>query len=408
MADSITVSALNKYVRSLLEGDPFLGDIAVRGEVSNFNMHYKTGHCYFSLKDEKASVRAVMFRPDAQKLAFQPENGMAVVAFCRVSLYERDGSFQVYVQEMLPDGVGAAQLAFEQLKKRLEAEGLFLPEHKKALPRFPECVGLVTSRSGAALQDILKVAARRCPAARFLLAPVTVQGNAAAGEIAKAIQLLDAQPNVEVIIVARGGGSAEDLWVFNAEKIARAAFESKTPVVSAIGHEIDFTILDFVADLRAPTPSAAAEEVLPNLQDMMLQMMNIYRNIAFNMHNVMDSWYNILARHKRQAVLAGVGQTVFSHRERLQKMRADIRGQQQRSLSFARQRLGAAVSLAGGLNPYSILARGYGVVEKEGAAINSVNNTEKGQHINVRMHDGELGCLVENIRHSRQGENHGK
>ena len=226
MAEVISVSALNRYVKNLLDVNDVLFDLALRGEIANF------------VRDEAASVRAVMFRSDARRLGFQPEEGMKVVVRCRVTLYERDGAFQVYVNDMFPDGIGSTQLAFEQLKAKLDKEGLFAPEHKKPLPRYPQCIGLVTSKTGAALQDIRNVIGRRWPAVRLLLAPVNVQGFEAAEEIADAITRLDKSGRVDEIIVARGGGSREDLWVFNAEVIARAAYRCKKPLISAIGHEI--------------------------------------------------------------------------------------------------------------------------------------------------------------------------
>ena len=236
MADVITITALNRYVKSLLDSDQVLGGIALRGEVANFVHHYKSGHYYFTLRDERASVKAVMFRQDAQRLAFTPQDGMRVIVRCRVSLYEATGSFQVYVSDLFPDGVGAAQLAFEQLKARLEAEGLFRPEHKRPIPARPGCIGVVTSATGAALQDIRNVLSRRWPLAKLLLAPVNVQGELAAPEISRAIAALDGSGRADVIIVARGGGSREDLWVFNDERIARAAYACKTPLILSLIH----------------------------------------------------------------------------------------------------------------------------------------------------------------------------
>ena len=256
MAEMITVSGLNRYVRSLLDSDRFLSGIAIKGEIANFVHHYKSGHFYFSLRDDAASVKAVMFRQDARRLAFTPQEGMRVIVRCRVSLYETTGAFQIYVQDMFPDGIGAAQMAFEQLKARLEQEGLFRPEAKQPIPACPRCIGVVTSETGAALQDIRNVLSRRWPLVKLLLAPVNVQGDQAAAQIARGIQVLDHSGKADVIIVARGGGSREDLWVFNDEGIARAAYSCKTPLISAVGHEIDFTILDFVADRRDLTAVA--------------------------------------------------------------------------------------------------------------------------------------------------------
>ena len=275
MAEVISVSALNQYVKTLLDANDILFDLALRGEIANFVQNARSGHCYFSLRDAVASVKAVMFRSDARRLGFRPEEGMKVVVRCRATLYERDGAFQVYVNEMFPDGIGAAQLAFEQLKAKLEQEGLFAAEHKKSLPAYPKCIGIVTSKTGAALQDIRNVIGRRWPAAKLLLCPVSVQGFEAAQQVADAIGRLDRSGKVDEIIVARGGGSREDLWVFNAEVIARAAYRCKVPLISAIGHEIDFTILDFVADRRAPTPSAAAELAVPDRAELLRVLLQL-------------------------------------------------------------------------------------------------------------------------------------
>ena len=282
MAEVITVSALNRYVKTLLDANDALFDLALRGEIANFVQNARSGHCYFSLRDDVCSVKAVMFRTDARRLAFRPEEGMRVVVRCRATLYERDGAFQLYVNDMFPDGIGAAQLALEQLKAKLEQEGLFAPEHKKPLPEFPKCIGVVTSKTGAALQDIRNVLTRRWPSVRLLLCPVTVQGFEAAQQVADAIKKLDQRKEVDEIIVARGGGSREDLWVFNAEMIARAAYRCKKPLISAIGHEIDYTILDFVADCRAPTPSAAAELAVPDRAEQERILLDLQQNICKN------------------------------------------------------------------------------------------------------------------------------
>ena len=312
MAEVISVSALNQYVKTLLDANDLLFDLALRGEIANFVQNARSGHCYFSLRDETSSVKAVMFRSDARRLGFRPEEGMKVIVRCRATLYERDGAFQVYVNDMFPDGIGSAQLAFEQLKAKLDREGLFAAERKKPLPRFPKCIGLVTSKTGAALQDIRNVIGRRWPAVRLLLCPVSVQGFEAADEIAAAIDRLDKSGQVDEIIVARGGGSREDLWVFNAERIARAASRCKTPLISAIGHEIDFTILDFVADQRAPTPSAAAELAVPDRAEFSRKLCNLEENIHISIQNRLSLCYNRLdetvqplSRQNMQAQLTG-------------------------------------------------------------------------------------------------------
>lgn len=397
MANVITVTALNRYVKTLLDRDPVLTDVALRGEISNFTNHYKTGHFYFSLKDEQCSVKAVMFRRDAQRLDFLPQNGMRVIVRCRISLFERDGAFQVYVEDLFPDGIGAMQMAFEQLKEKLEREGLFAAEHKKPLPAMPRCVGLVTSKTGAALQDILNVTRRRYPAARFLLAPATVQGNEAAPEIADAITRLDISGRVDVIIVARGGGSREDLWVFNSETIARAAFACKTPVVSAIGHEIDFSILDFVADLRAPTPSTAAELVMPDMAGYMQRNWDIYANIRAKIQNRLNLCYNKIEDCRTSRQLLAVRALPGQKQAALWAQQEALRRQMQKNLRDARQRIGHAAALCGSLNPYGVLARGYSVVQKEDRVLKNSADVQIGDRVEVRLFAGRLGCAVESI-----------
>ncbi len=397
MPDIISVSALNRYVRSLLESDEALADIALRGEVSNFVRNAKTGHCYFSLKDDKASVKAILFRAEAERQGFLPENGMAVVARGRVSLYERDGAFQLYAEFLFPDGQGAAQLAFEQLKARLEAEGLFAPEAKQPLPPWPGKVGLVTSKTGAALQDILNVARRRWPVAEFLLTPVRVQGAEAAGEIAAAIAALDATGEAEVIIVARGGGSAEDLWVFNAEAVARAAFAARVPVVSAIGHETDYTILDFVADLRAPTPSAAAELVLPDGDELLGRLIHLYTNLANNMQFCLHSCYNDLKRAAAAPAFGTARRAVARREASLHQLGAELCRAQGLGLKAQGRRLAACCALAESLSPHAVLARGYGIASAGGRPLQSVGQMAAGDAFALSLKDGRLDCRVENI-----------
>lgn len=397
MANIISVSALNKYVKSILESDENLIDLAVQGEISNFTKHYKTGHCYFTIKDASSGVKAVMFKGSASRLAFKPENGMKVIARCRVSLYERDGSFQIYVEDLFPDGVGAAQMAFEQLKQRLLSEGLFEGEYKKPLPPYPRTIGLVTSKTGAALQDILKVAARRYPVANFLLAPVTVQGQAAAPEIANAIELLDSSELVEVIIVARGGGSAEDLWVFNDERIARAAFAAKAPIVSAIGHEIDVTILDFVADLRAPTPSAAAEMVLPDLTQTIAQTWNIYANITNIMQLRTDSCYNRLQDLSQDSRLLELQQYPQNMQQELQALAQTITQKTEEKANNSSTRFRASAKLAASLNPYSVLARGYTVTRQNEQVLSSIEDISSDAPLCVSLKNGDIICSVQEI-----------
>lgn len=397
MAEVISVSALNQYVKTLLDANDLLFDLALRGEIANFVQNARSGHCYFSLRDETSSVKAVMFRSDARRLGFRPEEGMKVIVRCRATLYERDGAFQVYVNDMFPDGIGSAQLAFEQLKAKLDREGLFAAERKKPLPRFPKCIGLVTSKTGAALQDIRNVIGRRWPAVRLLLCPVSVQGFEAADEIAAAIDRLDKSGQVDEIIVARGGGSREDLWVFNAERIARAASHCKTPLISAIGHEIDFTILDFVADQRAPTPSAAAELAVPDRAEFSRKLCNLEENIHISIQNRLSLCYNRLdetvqplSRQNMQAQLAGRQQQVEAVSGQLQT--AAREKQQDAGL-----RLRHAAALAATLNPYGVLARGYALVQDEKGRICAPDSLREGQKMTLCGAVNRIHCTVDAV-----------
>ena len=399
MAEVITISALNRYVKSVLDSDRFLYGIALKGEIANFVHHYKSGHYYFSLRDETASVKAVMFRQDARRLAFQPEEGMRVIVRCRVSLYEATGAFQVYVTDMFPDGLGAAQMAFEQLKARLEKEGLFRPEAKQPIPERPRCIGVVTSATGAALQDIRNVLQRRWPLVRLLLAPVNVQGELVARQIAQGIRALDADGRADVIIVARGGGSREDLWVFNDEGIARAAFACTTPLISAVGHEIDFTILDFVADLRAPTPSAAAELATPDREAVLRSIMNISDNIHKNMQDRLEICYNELndlVRQRQQVTPVSVCAPRSTLLQALQSVRSQA---MQQKKANAQTQLRHAASLAHSLDPYAVLARGYAMPKTVKGNPITVDELAPDMEFLLEGRSAAARCKVEEITH---------
>ena len=392
----ITVTALNKYVKTLLERDPVLTDVRLRGEISNF-VHHRSGHCYFSLKDSACSVKAVMFRGDAQGLRFVPQNGMCVVADCRISLFERDGSFQVYVEHMFPDGVGSIRLAFEQLKARLEKEGLFDPAHKKPLPALPQTVGVVTSATGAALQDIRNVLTRRYPMVKLLLAPVNVQGAEAAEEIAAAITRLDKSGLADVLVVARGGGSAEDLWVFNDERIARAAYNCKTPIVSAIGHEIDFTILDFAADVRAPTPSAAAELVVPDVQSLREKLAYFHQNIHYQLENRLFMCYNEWKKATVHPALTAAAQAGTRGEAQLKELTGALKNAAAAQLRQRTQALAACEQLAATLDPRAVLARGYAMLRQNGVPVPG-KKLQPGETVTVETGELWIDCTVETLR----------
>ena len=398
MADVISVSELNHYVKTLLDVNDGLFDLALRGEIANFVQNARSGHCYFSLRDEACSVKAVMFRTDARRLAFRPEEGMRVVVRCRATLYERDGAFQVYVNEMFPDGLGAAQLALEQLKARLEKEGLFDPAHKKPLPAYPKCIGVVTSKTGAALQDIRNVISRRWPSVRLLLCPVTVQGFEAARQIAAAIRTLDQSGKVDEIIVARGGGSREALWVFNAEEIARAAFRCKTPLISAIGHEIDYTLLDFVADQRAPTPSAAAELAVPDREEQQRIFENIEENIHKNIQKRLALCYNGLEQYNFLLEQSAPKQNLTAVFKPLcNRCRQAIQMQQKARMNDKNMQLQHAAALAASLDPYRVLARGYALVTDTKGKVCTVEQLQPEQTICVRSRQYQARCRVETV-----------
>ena len=397
MAEVITVSALNRYVKTLLDANDALFDFALRGEIANFVQNARSGHCYFSLRDDVCSVKAVMFRTDARRLAFRPEEGMRVVVRCRATLYERDGVFQLYVNDMFPDGIGAAQLALEQLKAKLEQEGLFAPEHKKPLPEFPKCIGVVTSKTGAALQDIRNVLTRRWPSVRLLLCPVTVQGFEAAQQVADAIKQLDQRKEVDEIIVARGGGSREDLWVFNAEMIARAAYRCKKPLISAIGHEIDYTILDFVADCRAPTPSAAAELAVPDRAEQERILLDLQQNIRKNMQKRFDLCYNGLEQYNYVLEQHLPDRLLQKNAAALQQLQDSIRAQLREKETDASRQLQHAAVLADSLNPYRVLARGYAMMTTEKGKILSEGALQPEQTVYIRSASRRARCRVEAV-----------
>ena len=397
MAEVITVSALIRYVKSLFDANDRLFDLALRGEVANFVQNARSGHCYFTLRDEQASVKAVMFRSDARRLGFRPEEGIKVVVRCRATLYERDGAFQIYVNEMFPDGCGAAQLAFEQLKAKLEQEGLFAAEHKKPLPTYPKCIGVVTSKTGAALQDIRNVIGRRWPAAKLLLCPVNVQGFEAAQQVADAIGTLDKSGRVDEIIVARGGGSREDLWVFNAEEIARAAFRCKTPLISAIGHEIGFTILDFVADRRAPTPSAAAELAVPDRAELLRALSQLEQGCQSAMQSRLDAASGRLMMAEQQLSYDLTRRKLTGGQAELAAVQKELEAAAQSCIQKRQAQLRHAAALADSLSPYRVLGRGYAMVYDSKGRLWSADVLATGDKLTLRGAAHTAECTVTSV-----------
>ena len=397
MADFIKVTDLNRLAKQVLAQCDPLNDVIVCGEISGFVRHYKSGHIYFTLKDENAGVKAVMFRSQARLLPFEPQNGMQVLVYGRATIYERDGSFQLYADYMRPFGAGAAQMAFDALRKKLEAEGLFAPERKRPLPAVPRCIGVVTSKTGAAWQDVQNVIARRWPGVQLLLAPVNVQGLEAERSIVAGIRALDNDPRPELILVTRGGGSKEDLWIFNSERIARAAAACRKPLVSAVGHEIDTTILDYVADLRAPTPSAAAELCVPDRREMQRKIFILQQNIQNNIQNRCRVCYNKVESLSTGQAMQRTRQAVQRRAQSLAAVSDAVQAQSRRRITTAQAQLQSAAALAASLNPYGVLARGY-TVASVGGTVTPVEHLAPGQTVTLRGNKAEADCTVLTVR----------
>lgn len=394
----LSVSQLNRYVKSRMDADENLFNVFLVGEISNFTDHYKTGHFYFSLKDEEAQIKAVMFRQNALKVKFRPENGLRVIVRGRVSLYEAAGSYQVFVDDMQPDGVGALNLAFEQLKERLEREGLFDAAHKKPLPRFPERIGVITSETGAAVQDILNILGRRFPYAQVVLAPVLVQGEGAPAQLIDALQSFNAFKNVDVIILGRGGGSAEDLWAFNDERLAYAVYRSQIPVISAVGHETDFTICDFVADFRAPTPSTAAELAVPDQMQLRAEIHTLLSRMQRTVTNNLREQRLRLEQSTQKSVLKNPNVYFDTKRMQLISVSTQFDALEKAILHRARIRLQENAAKLQALSPLSVLARGYSVTTlADGTVVHSANQLSENTEITVQLADGKAACTVKEI-----------
>lgn len=391
---AFSVTQLNEYVKMLIDSDEILQTVAVCGEISNFKNHYATGHLYFTLKDEKSLIKCVMFARDASRLKFEPENGMTVTIWGRVSVFPRDGAYQLYAGFMSAVGLGEKYAAFEKLKAKLLSEGLFDSARKRRLPEYPKKIGIVTSPTGAAIQDMLNILGRRWPIAEIELYPALVQGISAPMSLCEGIRYFNTKRNADVIIIGRGGGSGEDLDAFNDERLARAIASSAIPVVSAVGHETDVSISDYVADLRAPTPSAAAELVVPDMSEYNLrtsQLLGRIRGIVAGNVEHMETKLNALAR---SAVLSNPSRNVEIRESELMfqahKLESLFRGivaEKETCFSEKAAKMNA-------LNPLSVLTRGYSIVEKDGSAVSSVSDLNTGDVISVIMNDGKIVATV--------------
>lgn len=401
----VSVSQLNEYVRRTLASDPMLRSLSLRGEISNFKRHAPSGHLYFSLKDEGARIACVMFRQHAFDLRMEPRDGMRVVLEGSVSLYAQTGQYQFYAQSMRPDGVGDLYLRFEQLKAALQQEGLFDASLKKPLPLLPRTVGVVTSATGAAVRDIISVATRRNPGVRLLLCPASVQGEAAPGEIVRALRTLDALDSVDVIIVGRGGGSLEELWAFNEEAVARAIFACKKPVVSAVGHETDFTIADFVADLRAPTPSAAAERVVPSGEELSAALDGSAMLLDQRMRVRLQGWSARMAHAYAVIQAYGPARALERRREQLLHARTLLDTHMARACKAREEALRSARGRLDALSPRGVLARGYAYVTRAGRP---ARRLAIGDRITLHLAAGQAQAEVKDWRDAHACEEKGK
>lgn len=393
----LSVSQLNFYIKSLFDSDSKLNDLLIQGEISNFTDHYKSGHLYFSLKDENSVVKAVMFSGNTKRLRFMPENGMKVIVRAKASLYEVSGQYQLYVEDMQPDGIGALSLAFEQLKDKLKKEGLFNTSIKKTIPKYPEKIGVVTSDTGAAIKDIENILSRRYPIAEVILCPVLVQGEEAPRQIVDAIQRFNSIKACDVMIVGRGGGSIEDLWAFNDERVARAIYESEIPIISAVGHETDFTISDFVADLRAPTPSAAAELAVPNINDIYTEIDSYVLSLNKEITYILENYKTDLSILSNTLKNKNPEKIIEEKRLRLDIIYSELLKAFNNKLSLHKDKFAKLNSKLNILSPLKVLSMGYTIaISSDGKSIKSVNDTEINENLILKMFDGEIDCVVKN------------
>lgn len=394
----LSVSQLNRYIKMNFDADENLANIFISGEISNFTNHYRTGHLYFTLKDDSSAVRAVMFNSSAKRLKFMPEDGMKVIARGRVSVYEASGQYQLYVDDMQPDGVGALNLAYEQLKEKLQKEGLFSELHKKPLPPYPEKVGVITSPTGAAVRDIINVLGRRFSYAEIVFCPVLVQGDGAHLQLTDAVNLFNSERAADVIIIGRGGGSIEDLWEFNDEGLARAVCNSEIPVISAVGHETDFTICDFVADMRAPTPSAAAELAVPDANELQYALSALKNRMFLNVSSGIADRRSRLEYLTSKGVLKSPDEMLSNRSQRLDTAFSKMLSSYENRIGGKKVEFISAATALSKLDPMSVLMRGFAFVsDKNGKNVYSSQALEKGDKINVRFHDGSAVCEVKEI-----------
>lgn len=394
----ITVTQLNTYIKSILDENKILRTIYIKGEISNFKHYYKSGHMYLTLKDSNCQLKAVMFSSYASRLKFKPEDGMSVICRGRISAYEKDGVYQLYIEDMQPDGIGSLSIAFEQLKEKLEKEGLFDLSHKKSIPKYSEKIGVATSNMGAAIEDIKNIIKRRYPIAELVIAPTIVQGDSAPEDIVKSIRLLDSIDDIDVIIVGRGGGSLEDLWAFDTETVARAVFECRKPIISAVGHETDFTICDFVADLRAETPSAAAEKAVPDINELMKFTESAENKMLYCITKRLEYEAQRLDYISNESILADYTDFFENKNDVLSALRDEMLSAFEYKLEKYRYNLGTISGRLDALSPLAVLARGYATAQNsDNKIIKSKNDIKVNDKINIRFIDGSAVCTVDEV-----------
>ena len=390
---TFTVGELNGYIKNLIENDRTLAAVTVRGEISNVVAH-TSGHFYFSLKDEAGQIKAVMFRAAAQKIKFTPENGMKVTVHGSVSVYSQGGNYQLYVNSLVPDGVGALHLAYEQLKEKLAKEGLFSENHKKKLPRYPEAVGVITSPTGAAVRDIINVLSRRYPTAKIYLYPSLVQGEGAEGELIGALDYFEKSKLCDVVIIGRGGGSIEDLWAFNGESLARRIYDFTIPIISAVGHETDFTICDFVADMRAPTPSAAAELAVPDTKELLLSLDMLCERAVSSLKKAAARSRERLEYVKNSRFFSDSSALFERAFERVQILQERLNRCTEANLREQDVKVAHLAKRLDSLSPLSVLSRGFAVVENADGLLTGIKDVDVDSEIKVRLLDGTLDAKV--------------
>lgn len=394
----LSVSQVNMYIKALLDEIPQVKNVYICGEISNFKHYYNSGHMYFTLKDDKSQLKAVMFKSDNYRLKFTPENGMKVICFGQVGVYERDGVYQLYCRDMQPDGVGALTIAFEQLKAQLAEEGLFDEEHKKAIPKYPQKIGVATSKMGAAVEDIKNVISRRYPLCEIIIVPTMVQGESAAQDIADSIRFIDENLGVDTIIVGRGGGSLEDLWAFNTEIVARAVYACKTPIISAVGHETDFTISDFVSDMRAPTPSAAAELAVPDIKSLIFQLNNFSVSIEKSLDFKISQCENSIKRYKDFFSKSNVDLFYANIRDKMAQYNEKLKDSITRIIENQTNTLSKNAEMLDNLSPLKILSRGYSVVKNEKSDIvTDSENINVGDNVEIILSNGAFKATVNEV-----------